>query len=327
MWLLGWCPPPPQRLLSRGVAAIRQSECRVRVTPQDLHLAVISRDVTRVKCLLRVGVDAGVAVSGATPLSLALYRQDNDIVRVLLDHRRSDRSSFDLDILSRDHVRRLEPPLITACRLNNVEAVELLVEDGANMETVDHNGRTALHMAVYQRSRDLAEFLIEKGVCVNPSTNYSRSPLFASLARLEMHHSIAELLILSGASVHVDIVDIGRPSSLLSYLLTRILNSSSSRSIPYVKIIQLIIVAGYNVSADECVRSLWQKKESIHDSDIYDLIEREMNHPSSLQRQCLRVIRKSVAVRCRSCFFRKSLRKLPLPKSLLEMVALGDGRR
>lgn len=155
-----------------------------RCTPQDLHLAIISRNLGQVRCLLELGVDASIPVSGATPLSMALYRQDNEMVRALLDHHHY-RQAFDLDLPSRDHVRRVEPPLITACRFNNFEAVQLLVESGVNLEAVDHDGRTALHMAVYQRSLRIVQYLINKGVCVNPSKHYAKSPLFASLGYSE----------------------------------------------------------------------------------------------------------------------------------------------
>lgn len=289
-----------------------------RATPQDLHIAIISRNLLEVKYLLQFGVDAGIPVSGATPISVALYRQDNEMLKTLLDHH-NHRQAFNLDLPSRDHVRRVEPPLITACRFNNFEAVQLLVESGANLEAVDHDGRTALHMAVYQRSLTIVQYLIDKGVSVNPSKHYSKSPLFASLGESERREKIAELLILSGADVLVEVPT----SSLLSYTVAR-----SRTSLPYRRILQLMISAGYCIATDSRARRQWQTDASFAaNSELYDIVSYELANPISLQRLCLFAIRQSVSVSCRGRYFQQSLQKLPLPRPLLDLVALSDYRR
>ena len=158
-----------------------RNRATTRPTPHDLRVAIISRDIREVERLLQGGVDASVAVGGSTPLSLALYHQDNQIVETLLQHRHSH--SFDINHLSLDHVQRLEPPIITSCRFKNISAVQLLVENGADLESVDRDQRSALYMAVEQRDLAIVRYLIEQGACLNPSLHFSRSPIFAAIGK------------------------------------------------------------------------------------------------------------------------------------------------
>jgi ankyrin repeat protein len=54
-------------------------------------------------------------------------------------------------------------PLLYACKWNNFELVKMLVEHGANVQTRDKNGSTALSMARVNGNIQIADFLLEKG--------------------------------------------------------------------------------------------------------------------------------------------------------------------
>jgi len=54
-------------------------------------------------------------------------------------------------------------PLLYACKANNFELVKMLVEYGANVQTRNKNGGTALSIARVNGNNQIADFLIEKG--------------------------------------------------------------------------------------------------------------------------------------------------------------------
>jgi len=54
-------------------------------------------------------------------------------------------------------------PLLYACKANNFELVKMLVEYGANVQTKDKNGSTALSIARMNGNSQIADFLLEKG--------------------------------------------------------------------------------------------------------------------------------------------------------------------
>jgi len=91
----------------------------------------------------------------------------------------------DVNQLSRDRLKRVEPPLISACRLGNLKIASLLVDRGVDTERLDGENRTALWMAAHQRNPDIVSMLVERGASVNPSTLWFRSPLFAAF-RIEL---------------------------------------------------------------------------------------------------------------------------------------------
>jgi hypothetical protein len=54
-------------------------------------------------------------------------------------------------------------PLLYACKWNNFELVKMLVDYGANVQTRDKNGNTALSMARANGNNQIANFLLENG--------------------------------------------------------------------------------------------------------------------------------------------------------------------
>ncbi|MCL1959560.1 MAG: ankyrin repeat domain-containing protein [Spirochaetes bacterium] len=54
-------------------------------------------------------------------------------------------------------------PLLYACKWNNFELVKILVEHGANIQTKDKNGSTALSIARVNGNNQIVNFLLENG--------------------------------------------------------------------------------------------------------------------------------------------------------------------
>lgn len=69
-------------------------------------------------------------------------------------------------------------PLLDAIRAGNAEIINILMENGANLELVNSHGETALHAASYFLRTQLMETLIkDKGISPGVRDNYGNTPL------------------------------------------------------------------------------------------------------------------------------------------------------
>ena len=105
----------------------------------------------------------------------------------------------DLNQLSLDPHRRLEPALVTAVRLGHEVAVRRLLECGANIEAVDGFNHTALWTAARERRFSIAIQLLCGGATVYPSTRSVSLPVFAASRLSSRHTDMTRLLVLAGA--------------------------------------------------------------------------------------------------------------------------------
>ena len=100
-------------------------------------------------------------------------------------------------------VNTLQPDGATAlhwaAHWNDLEAADLLIRAGARVNVANAAGETALHGAAY-RGNDLAvQFLVDKGAAVNPKNKNGRTPLDVAegeyfQATFQIHQSTAGLL-------------------------------------------------------------------------------------------------------------------------------------
>lgn len=93
-------------------------------------------------------------------------------------------------------------PLHMGVYCNNVDAVRLLVENGADLEVRDHAEATPLHRAVQGASVTIATLLVESGANVDAISKTGRTPLYWASAKEEnAAPEIFELLIKAGADL------------------------------------------------------------------------------------------------------------------------------
>ncbi|XP_061651573.1 ankyrin repeat and SOCS box protein 2-like isoform X3 [Phyllopteryx taeniolatus] len=126
-----------------------------------------------------------------TGLLLAASGDHLPCVKCLLE------SGADPDISNKNK----ESPLYTACRLDNVDMVCLILSFGASVNQRCPQGWTALHQAVSRNNTATCDILIGAGATINPSNTYSITPLIvaARLGRLKA----LNYLIGKGADVNM----------------------------------------------------------------------------------------------------------------------------
>ena len=89
------------------------------------------------------------------------------------------------------------PPLLETARHQNAEAVELLLASGADPDTRQNDGATALHWAAYQEDADMLAALVQAGANVNITNRLGASPLY--LAAKNGNAELIEKLLNAGA--------------------------------------------------------------------------------------------------------------------------------
>lgn len=94
-----------------------------------------------------------------------------------------------------------EKQLLKAAETGNLAQVENLIAQNVNIDAVDENGRTALHLATYEDHTKVAEALIEAGANPNHRTNYDSTPLISAAGRSSTE--IVRMLIEAGADINI----------------------------------------------------------------------------------------------------------------------------
>ena len=88
-----------------------------------------------------------------------------------------------------------------ATRRGDLEKVRLLLENGADINSKDGRGQTALMNAAHAGQVELIRLLIEKGADLDVTAKYNLSALMLSL--ITHHTEAAGLLIEAGADVNI----------------------------------------------------------------------------------------------------------------------------
>jgi ankyrin repeat protein len=98
------------------------------------------------------------------------------------------------------------PPVYVAVQEKNLHGARELLAAGADINSIDNKGRTALHLALHMSEARMAEVLLEHGAKVNTSDFDGTTPLLTAL-RFELNPALVQTLIDRGAAV--DVVDAG----------------------------------------------------------------------------------------------------------------------
>jgi len=91
-------------------------------------------------------------------------------------------------------------PLHVAAQNGQLEIVQKLAENGANVNQASNSGITPLHVAAQNEHLAVVQFLAEHGADVNKAKNYGTSPL--CVAALNGHLAVVQFLAEFGADVN-----------------------------------------------------------------------------------------------------------------------------
>jgi len=94
------------------------------------------------------------------------------------------------------------PPLTIAARGNKIDAVDLLIELGADIDAVDPIGGTPLLAAIDSGWAEIAYKLILKGASLDPLRGARTTPLVEACKNPDRNESIIDLLLLKGVDVN-----------------------------------------------------------------------------------------------------------------------------
>lgn len=120
------------------------------------------------------------------------------------------KASYEGDIETVQNLLRKTPELINAknseggtplmmATFGHIDIIKLLLEHGADLHAVGQDG-TALHLAVWEKQEKIVQFLLDKGIDPNATSESGETALMA--AALKGLTSIGQLLIEKGAEVN-----------------------------------------------------------------------------------------------------------------------------
>lgn len=158
-----------------------------------LHLAAANGKLEILKELIKVGANVNAKDDGgSTPLHQAVASKHIECIKALLTVK-------DIDLELRDST--LQTPLIIAASLNFTEAVQILIDKGANINTGDERDFTPLHHACSYGYVDTTQVLLKAGANPDIATLSDGITPF-HLAIKHGHHELVEILLESGVKIN-----------------------------------------------------------------------------------------------------------------------------
>lgn len=182
------------RLLDTGMNP--DGEIRKSRVDTPLHSAAWRGKTKIAEELIRHKADVcAMNKSGQTPLWIAAYNGDVQLVQLLLDNGA-------LHVINQCDLRKYETPLVVAVRHNYPEVAKMLIKSGADVTIADPSKRTPLHLAAQEGQVELIQLLCDRGAHINAeTTGYGYTPL--QLAASAGETKAMEALVQRGADVNV----------------------------------------------------------------------------------------------------------------------------
>ena len=242
-------------LVQEGVDV--NSPCAARFRYPLVAAAAAGEEAT-VDLLLDIGADLNATdLFGRTALDeAASYSRNDDTVRLLLDrgaridgHNGPNTSplSFAIQAGTESVIRLLVGrgadlnrkglPLLQASQFGQLNVFQILLENGANIKSIDNSREPILPSAVCSGNENLVRLLIQNGANVNLKSRFLGDALRVAIKRRALE--MVQLLLENGANVNASC---GLRSC---HLLVAIFQNS-------LEIAQLLLDNGANVNASNC---------------------------------------------------------------------------
>ncbi|XP_035681238.1 ankyrin repeat and SOCS box protein 13-like isoform X1 [Branchiostoma floridae] len=166
-----------------------------------LHDACLGGHPGCVKILMGAGAQLNPrTIDGDTPLTFACSRGSVSCVKLLLNHG-----------ISPDPGLFTKSPLHEACFNGRHEVVEVLIDAGADVETVDSQYGSPLHVVCSRNYPECVELLLRAGANVDATKNYETALHVAAKAGSP---EVVQVLLEYGANINAKDISKQRPLDL-----------------------------------------------------------------------------------------------------------------
>ncbi|XP_025081785.1 uncharacterized protein LOC112556729 [Pomacea canaliculata] len=190
-------------LLSHG-AEVNATDPRDSFTP--LHFATLSGQAQIIKSLIDNKAELNrVDSKGFSSLCYACNRGQKEVVDILLSHGANVNIKTKVGDMT---------PLLLACQMDFPDIVRRLLQEGANLEAEDAEGRTALHAASNGSSVDLVKLLVTRGARIDHRDKSGWTPLHFACQRGDQN--VVDLLLEKSSNVDVTTSDDVTPLHIAS---------------------------------------------------------------------------------------------------------------
>ncbi len=95
----------------------------------------------------------------------------------------------------------LRTALIWSTFYNNIDLMEWLIKNGANIDHQDINGYSALHFAGQQKNLYAAKLLLDKGADINLIDIHGNPPIWTAIFNSKGDYRLVRLYALKGATL------------------------------------------------------------------------------------------------------------------------------
>lgn len=214
-------------------ALITQGHAKVNGDSPPIFAAAGKGNLELVKLLLKHSADPSACSSqhaGCCGLHIAAEKNFVDVVKCLLDAK--------VDVNIRSEKQNLTPLISAAC-CGSIDAVSLLLDNGADINAQSSTGNTALMLAIDRGKIDVAKLLVNRGANLEIKGQKGWTALHNAASGGERGYiEVAEMLLDHGAKIDAQ-----------SETMLTPLHEAAGKSL--VEIVELLVKRGANVNAKD----------------------------------------------------------------------------
>ena len=189
------------KLVQQIVSAIKEGapdkkvQADIAVLGNELLInAVRTNDTDAVNALLKQGVDPNaLIILSETALTWAARNNNTKMIGLLLRN--------GANVNGVEHSYLCSRPLGEAASANAVEAAQMLIDNGADINSHDSPAKSPLMIAAEKNALEVAGLLIQSGANLEAKGGFSYSSTALCFAVLAGHEEMTELLIKHNAKI------------------------------------------------------------------------------------------------------------------------------